>query len=127
MGGEDFDGADAFDGFGDLCGGCLGWGADEHVNMVWHDLDFLELPVVCGAGFRDDVATGRLDGPGEYLVPVFGAEDDVIPDFIDLMTISLHIHENDAIIKTWLMGKARRRNAGRRPPASSSNAPSSSH
>lgn len=48
------------------------------MDVVGHDFEFLELPSVGEAGFGDAVAAGGLDFPDKDLVPVFGAEDDVI-------------------------------------------------
>lgn len=63
------------------------------MDVVWHDFYFLQCPSVCGAGFGYGVAACDFNFSDEYFVPVFGAEDDVITKFIDLMTISLHTHK----------------------------------
>lgn len=67
--------------------------------MVGYDLYLLQCPPVCGAGFGYDVATCYFDFSDENLVPVFGAEDDVVAKFIDLVTISLHVHKTYVSIR----------------------------
>ena len=85
--GEYADGADGFDRSGDFGRGGLRVGGDEHVDVVGHDLYLLQSPSVCGAGFGDAVAACHGHVAVEHLVPVFGAEDDVVSEFIDLMTV----------------------------------------
>lgn len=97
--GEYPDRANRFNRSCDFCRGSLWAGGDEHVDMVGHDFYLLQCPPVCGAGFGYDVATCYFDFPGENLVPVFGAEDDVVAKFIDLVIISLHIHKTYVSIR----------------------------
>lgn len=67
--------------------------------MVGHDFYLLQCPPVCGAGFGYDVATCYFNFSGKNLVPVFGTEDDVVAKFIDLVTISLHVHKTYVSIR----------------------------
>lgn len=97
--GEYLDRTDGLDCSGDFSRSGLWAGGDDHVDMVGHDLYLLQCPPVCGAGFGYDVATCYFDFPGENLTPVFGAEDDVIAKFIDLVTISLHVHKTYVSIR----------------------------
>lgn len=115
MGGEDFDGANAFNGFSYLGWRVLWWCRDEQVNMVGYDLNFFELPPVCGAGLRNGIAARGFHGPSEDLMAVFSAENDVITNFINLVTISLHLHVSNTIIALCPRGKAGQRNGGSRP------------
>lgn len=110
--GEYADGADGFDRSGDFGRGGLRVGGDEHVDVVGHDLYLLQRPTVCGAGFGYGVAARDFDFSGEHLVPVFGAEDDVVAEFIDLMTVSLHVHKTYGIIEA--MSTMRSKTAQRR-------------
>lgn len=75
--------------------------------MVGHDLYLLQCPPVCGAGFGYDVATCYFDFSDENLVPVFGAEDDVVAKFIDLVTISLHVHKTYVSIRGMSTAKSK--------------------
>lgn len=75
--------------------------------MVGHDLYLLQCPPVCGAGFGYDVATCYFYFSGENLVPVFGAEDDVVAKFIDLVTISLHVHKTYVSIRGMSTAKSK--------------------
>ena len=75
--------------------------------MVGHDLYLLQCPPVCGAGFGYDVATCYFDFSDENLVPVFGAEDDVVAKFIDLMAISLHVHKTYVSIRGMSTAKSK--------------------
>lgn len=77
------------------------------MDMVGHDLYLLQRPPVCGAGFGYDVATCYFDFPGENLMPVFGAEDDVVAKFIDLVTISLHVHKTYVSIRGMSTAKSK--------------------
>ena len=105
--GEYADGTDGFDRSGDFGRGGLRVGGDEHVDVVGHDLYLLQRPTVCGAGLGYGVAARDFDFSGEYLVPVFGAEDDVVAEFIDLVTISLHAHKTYGIIRGMTTGKSK--------------------
>ena len=89
-----------FDRSGDFGRGGLRVGGDEHVDVVGHDLYLLQRPSVCGAGLGYGVAACDLDFSGEYLVPVFGAEDDMVAEFIDLVTVSFIPPATPAIVKT---------------------------
>lgn len=75
--------------------------------MVGHDLYLLQCPPVCGAGFGYDVATCYFYFSGENLAPVFGAEDDVVAKFIDLVTISLHVHKTYVSIRGMSTAKSK--------------------
>lgn len=75
--------------------------------MVGHDLYLLQCPPVCGAGFGYDVATCYFDFPGKNLAPVFGTENDVIAKFIDLVTISLHVHKTYVSIRSMSTTKSK--------------------
>ena len=75
--------------------------------MVGHDLYLLQCPPVCGAGFGYDVATCYFDFSDENLVPVFGAEDDVVAKFIDLVAISLHVHKTYVSIRGMSTAKSK--------------------
>lgn len=77
------------------------------MDMVGHNLYLLQRPPVCGAGFGYDVATCYFDFPGENLMPVFGAEDDVVAKFIDLVTISLHVHKTYVSIRGMSTAKSK--------------------
>ena len=82
------------------------------MDVVGHDLYLLQRPAVGGAGFGYGVAARDFDLSGEHLVPVFGAEDDVVAEFIDLMTVSLHVHKTYGIIEA--MSTMRSKTAQRR-------------
>lgn len=75
--------------------------------MVGHDLYLLQCPPVCGAGFGYDVATCYFDFSDENLVPVFGAENDVVAKFIDLVAISLHVHKTYVSIRGMSTAKSK--------------------
>lgn len=75
--------------------------------MVGHDLYLLQCPPVCGAGFGYDVATCYFDFSDENLVPVFGAEDDMVAKFIDLVTISLHVHKTYVSVRGMSTAKSK--------------------
>lgn len=77
------------------------------MDMVGHDLYLLQCPPVCGAGFGYDVATCYFDFSDENLVPVFGAEDDVVAKFIDLVAISLHVHKTYVSIRGMSTAKSK--------------------
>lgn len=62
------------------------------MNMIWHDLDFFEFPPIVGAGLGDDVFQVNFDGPGQYLVPIFCAPNQVIPQLVNTVAITLDIH-----------------------------------
>ena len=105
--GEYLDRADGFDCSGDFSWGGLRISGDDHVDMVGHDLYLLQCPPVCGAGFGYDVATCYFYFSGENLAPVFGAEDDVVAKFIDLVTISLHVHKTYVSIRGMSTAKSK--------------------
>ena len=77
------------------------------MDVVGHDLYLLQRPSVCGAGLGYGVAACDFDFSGEYLVPVFGAEDNVVAEFIDWVTISLHAHKTYSIIRGMSIGKSK--------------------
>lgn len=75
--------------------------------MVRHDLYLLQRPSVCGTGLGYDVATCYFDFSDENFAPVFGAEDDVVAKFIDLVTISLRVHKTYVSIRSMSTTKSK--------------------